>query len=100
MSVNVTIRLKAIGDLRRREHVEIGSEIRSSIVGGCSHSMKDEEKARDARFLFSFMRPFFEALYRARNAPRNVSLLSKREENSSYRSYILLAGGSCTLEAA
>jgi len=75
MSVNVTIRLKAIGDLRRRERIEIGSEIRSSIVGGCSHSMKDEEKARDAR-LFSFMRPFFDFV----SSEKRVSPFEKRGE--------------------
>lgn len=78
MSVNVTIRLKAIGDLRRREHIEIGSEIRSSIVGGCSHSMKDEEKAREAR-LFSFMCPFFGFVSSEKRA-ESVSPFEKRGE--------------------
>lgn len=61
MSVNVTVRLKASGDLRRREHIEIGSEIRSSIVGGCSHSMKDEEKRR-APLFFHARLPLFSPL--------------------------------------
>lgn len=59
MSVNVTIRLKAIGNSRGREHIEIGTEIRSSIVGGCSHS-RDERRRKGARraSLF-FYAPFF-----------------------------------------
>lgn len=82
MSVNVTIRLKAIGDLRRREHIEIESEIRSSIVGGCSHSMKDEEKARDAR-LFSFTCPFFGFVSSEKRA--ECMCLSFREERRTCR---------------
>lgn len=81
MSVNVTIRLKAIGDLRRREHIEIGSKIRSSIVGGCSHSMKDGEKARDWR-LFSFMRPFFRLCIEQET---HQACLSFREERRTRR---------------
>lgn len=46
MSVNVVARLKPTVDLRRRERIQMQSQIRSSIVGERGRPMKDGETVR------------------------------------------------------
>jgi len=86
-----TARLKTIVNLRRCERIEMQSQIRLSIVGVRGRPMKDGEKT-----VHLSSRP-----PRRPAAPRQArSALVPRQENPSYRSCILLAGGSCTLKAA
>lgn len=76
------------------------SKIKASIVGECSHSMKDKEKAQNVH-LFSLLHlspsPRFVS---SEKRAEHVSAFEKRKENSSYRSCILLASRFRTLEAA
>lgn len=73
-------------------------KIKALIVGGCSHSMKDKEKARNVHLFSLLYSSFSPRFVSSEKRAEHVSPFEKRKENLSYRSCILLAGGACTLE--
>lgn len=71
------------------------SKIRVSIVGGCSQSMKDKEGTQNVH-PFSLLHLSFSLrllLVSSEKRALQVSPFEKRKENLSYRSCILLPGG-------